>query len=113
MWIRKFVLIENTYWEVFSKRGALEWSYTETYCIVKIHERQLCVSLQLKLQVMLLFWKLALSQVFLKKSDHRFNWLLLRTIIFLKNLFFTITVTVVSKDGQESLKSYVLTHNFI
>ena len=53
------------------------------------------------------FWKRGtLEQVFLKKSDFSFNWLFLWKLIVWNNLFFTILVTVISKNREEFLKFY-------
>ena len=48
-------------------------------------ERYLRFSLLLKLQVMELFWELTPSQVFLKKPDQSFHWLMLWTLIAQNN----------------------------
>ena len=91
------------------RRSYPPWNKVVWKILVKFHERCMWVSLLLKLQVMELFWKWTLSQLFLKKSGHGFNWLLLWIFFFLNNLFFTLVVIVISKNKQEFLKFYVST----
>ena len=74
------------------------WNKDSRKILVKIHERYLCGGLLLKLQVMQLFWKLTPLQVFLKKSIHSLNWLLLLTLIVQHKLFFTILATMIFKN---------------
>ena len=71
--------------------------------VVKIHEKYLWNRWLFKLQLIQLFWKLTLLQVFLKKSDHSSNWINLwapiwedkfsrihKILTFCKNLFLWI-----------------------
>ena len=53
-----------------------------------------------KLHVMQVFWKLTPAQLFLKKSDHGFHWLLLWAPIVQNNLLFKIIVAVISQDSK-------------
>ena len=71
------VLIEMKISTEKCSENEVHWNNGLQKALVKIYEIYLLYSLLLKSQVMQLFSKFHSLQIFLKKSDHSLNWLIL------------------------------------